>query len=127
MKKAITPIIAFILLVPFRLPISVIMIKVFNYLAQLEGTPLNHEILLPNIMLTKILYNITMSSLIIYGVEKAFRKQSKGVYKYKSAYRNEIKTQDLHPWSIVVCVSLILYACFDAYSTYQLYNSLFNI
>jgi len=71
-KRIIIAIVAFLLLIPFRLPISVLLIKSFDYIAQLEGTRLSLDILSANIVLTKLIYNIVILKcrVELYLIEK---------------------------------------------------------
>ena len=108
-KKLMLLIISFLLLIPFRLPISVLLIKLFNIIAQLEGTTLPKHILLANVTMTKVVYNLVLSVSMVYNIEHLARelmkrKSSEGMYWY----------------SAIILAALVGYACFDGYWTVEI-------
>ena len=52
----------FLLLVPFRLPIGTLLIKLLDYIAQIGNVVLPASILCGNVIVSKIIYNLVFSS-----------------------------------------------------------------
>ena len=117
-KKIYTMLIAFMLTIPFRLPISVLLIKLFNYIAQLEGTKITLEILKANVVMTKTIYNVILVSLFVYNLEMLSREIKKrtpvsGSYNTKEPF---------YWWSGVIGGLFFFYIIFDGYWTSELFN-----
>lgn len=110
-KKLSLSILSFLLLVPFRLPISVLLIKLFNSIAQLEGTKLSLEILRANVLCTKIIYNLFFSAIMVYSIEIMSRD-------IKGRKSNE----PLYWWTATLIALLFVYNCFDGYWIVELFN-----
>ena len=58
----------FLLLVPFRLPISVLLINLFNYIATTGTTGLPLEVLKGNVLVTKGVYAFIMAVMFQYNL-----------------------------------------------------------
>ena len=97
----------------------------------MEGTSLSNDILVANVILTKIIYNIALSSLFIYSIEM----QSRELKGREARNENDKSTMKLHNkeqyepasmyyWTAVFIAFLFCYLIFDAVWTYDLY---FNI
>ena len=115
MKRQVYFIIAsFLLLVPFRLLIGVSMVRLFNYLAQLSsGLPTS--VLAPNVVLTKVIYNIALSCVTIYNIEQLSRK-----IKGRQALSGG-SVDSCYWWTLLVGLFMLFYICFDAVTTYDLF------
>jgi len=122
-QKLIILIISFLLLVPFRLPISILLIELFNNLAQLTGHTLDKNILLANVTLTKLIYNVSLSLLMLYNFERLIIgiKERKGQYREYSHTPYEDRV-----WyhTFILAAFLLSYLCFDVYWTVELFNSI---
>ena len=112
-RKLILVVVSFLLMIPFRLPISVILIKLFNVLAQLEGTSLPTSILLANVTVTKIVYNIVLSTSMVYNIEQL----SRNIKKRKSS-------ETMYWWTALILAALIGYVAFDGFWTVELFEAL---
>ncbi len=110
-KQLALIIISFLLIIPFRLPISVIFIKIIDSIANMGGD-LNYNVLRPNVILTKLIYNISLSFLTVYNLEKVSIKINK---------RSSL-SGDVYWWTVVTGIALILYSIYDAHMTFHLYN-----
>ena len=117
MKKISISIGAFMLMIPFRLPISVVMIKAFNYIAQIEGTALSLSILQPNVVLTKMLYNLTLSIVMLYNIE-SYSKEYLG--------RGCKDGEPLFWWTLILGFGTIIYVMFDGFQTAKLFNHIMS-
>lgn len=115
--KIIIIVISFLLLLPFRLPVSVLLISLFNYIAQLGSTvELSHEILRANVIMTKIIYNIVFSVILVINVEK-LSKDIKG---------RGPRTELTFWWTAWIIGLLSVYLIFDGYWIYKLFNQINN-
>lgn len=117
-KKIIYLIFSFLLLIPFRLPIAVIFINLISYIANLTGE-LPHNILRSNVIVTKTIYNIALSSISIFNIETLSRK----ILKRRSREFMYDKTA-AYWWTFIIGILLLSYMIYDAISTHQLYNVL---
>lgn len=117
-NKILVLVIIFLLIIPFRLPISVLMIKAFNIIAQLEGTKLTSDILVANVILTKCLYNAFLSTLFVLKVESLMREVNGG--KYYDRYDKEYNS--MYGVTAIAMIFYICYLFFDAQATYQLFQ-----
>ena len=70
MKKLYPSVISFLLLFPFRLPISVLLIILFNSIAQLAGKVVPLDVLAANVVITKLVYNLILGTWFCYSIEK---------------------------------------------------------
>ena len=118
-KKITIILISFLLLIPFRLPVSVILIRTFNYIAQIEGTLLPIDILRANVMVSKITYNIIFSSIAVYNVEM-FIRNLKG-RKEIDEYGDNVMAYSITYW---IGALLFIYLIFDSVWTYDLFTAL---
>lgn len=114
-KKIIILIVIFLLLVPFRLPINVLLIKGFDYIAQL-GAELSLEILVANVIVSKIIYNIVLSVIAIINVERLSRK----IYG-RAAIGPDGTSEPLYWWTAPIIIILLVYGIFDGIYAYKLF------
>jgi len=112
-KRIFLTIISFLLLIPFRLPISVLLIKLLNNIAQIEGTILSSDILAANVIVTKLVYDITLSALLVYNIEK----QTIDIKGRKA------KTElNIYVTTGLLIAFLFCYIIFDCVWTYDLFH-----
>ena len=75
-NKLITTLVTFLLLVPFRLPISILFIRFFKWiLGETTNTPLPHDVVASNVIVTKLVYNLALSILFLYEIEMISRQR----------------------------------------------------
>lgn len=117
-KKLIWLIVIFLLLVPLRLPIAVLFIEGVSYLATLAGE-LSSEILVANVIVTKLIYDTTLAVISIYKVQR-LSVQIKG----RVARGGIDEDSDMFWWSFVLIFVLLGYTIFDCITTYDLYYEL---
>jgi hypothetical protein len=106
-RKIIRLAIVFLLLIPFRLPIGVAFVNLTISIAELAGE-LNDKVLVANVVLTKIIYDLALSAISgwnVYLIEKRFVKD-KSFLGLPTA---------------ISCILLVCYAIFDGVTTYDLY------
>ena len=116
-KKVILLVAIFLLLVPFRLPIGVLFIKLITNIATMTGG-LTDEILAANVIVTKIIYDIALGAITVYNLEILSRK-IKG--RKPKQYGDET---DVYWWTGVIIAMLVIYTIFDAINTNDLYYSI---
>ena len=120
-KQLIISLAIFLLLVPFRLPIGVLLISIFIYISSLAGGNISTEIMQANVVVTKLIYDIALSSIFVYNIQM----MSEGI-KGRKANDGLSCPSDvtLFWWSGWIAILLIIYIGFDAYQTSELYLSL---
>lgn len=113
---------SFLLLIPFRLPITILFIKLLNNIATLEGTVISNDILSANVLVTKLIYNIVFSILFVINIEKQSRiimgRKARSGYNYK-------EEEPLYWWTGLLIVFWSAYLIFDGYWTYILSELVF--
>ncbi len=117
--KIIRIILTTLLLIPFRLPISVLLIKGFTYIATLGGTGIPTEILGSNVIVTKLVYDLVLVILLVISVEKL----SIQVMGRKALHMGRDET--IYWWTVVLGFLLAIYTAFDMYWTYELFNCMY--
>lgn len=104
------PLVSFLLLVPFRLPISVLLIKALNWTATIGSFDLPLSILCGNVMVSKFIYDAVFSVLFIIGCRNLAHK------KWSDPGSEAVGG--------VTCAMVILtgsYLFYDMSSTYELF------
>lgn len=119
-KKIAKLVFGFLLLVPFRLPISILLIKAFNYIAVLGGEPIPVNVLAWNVIITKMIYNLTVAIWFVYQIEIVSREKLDRNPKGNS---NHIAGNypPCYWWTFCLCVILLTFICFDAVSVYWIF------
>lgn len=105
-------IIGFLLLFPFRLPISILMIKAFNSIVFLTGEEIPKQVLCTNVIVTKIVYNVVVGAWFVYTIEKLSREK---------LGRNPNLKEPCFYWTFLVSILLVAFTIIDAVSTYQIF------
>ena len=107
-------IIVFLLLIPFRLPVGVLFIKLITDIANIGSYNLSDSILVANVIVTKVIYNLTLSIISVYNVEML----SKKIYgRNARAGMND----DIFWWTVLLCIGFFAYIIFDGVNTFDLY------
>lgn len=109
-KKIIITIVVFLLLVPFRLPIGVLFITLVTHIANMTGN-LSHGILVSNVIVTKIIYDIVLCWVSVFNAEIIIR----------GIFNEENQENIVHLYTILIAIAYIVYIIFDAVTTYDLY------
>jgi len=123
-NKLIQTVIAFILLFPFRLPISVLLIKMFNYFASIgTGDLIPSHVLMGNVVVTKIIYNLLFGAWFLYSIEMGSRqKMGRNPNNEKTKYSwNPTKDQPMYWWTLVTGILFLGFFGYDIYATTQLF------
>jgi len=122
-KKLIKVLVIFLLLVPFRLPISVLLIELFTLIANIGTIDIPDDVMLGNIIVTKLIYNITLSVVMIYNIEYL----SRDILSRKAIYVDYSvpKEKNVFWWTIVLGILSLAYIIYDGVATYQIAEYLF--
>lgn len=115
-NKITTIIISFLLLIPFRLPISILFIKFFQWIISVttnEAIPV--DILATNVIVTKLIYNIAISASFIYTLEVLSREKN----GRKAHFADE--TAALYWWNFLLIIPLIAFIIIDSISIYSIF------
>lgn len=111
-NKILQPIIGFLLLIPFRLPISILLIKLFDWITLLGGQEIPLEVLASNVITTKIIYNLAVSVWFIYTIENLSRLR---------LGRKPSGNEGCFWWTFALSIILVTFMVIDAISTYQIF------
>ena len=107
----------FLLLVPFRLPISVLLINLFNYIATTGTTGLPLEVLRGNVLVTKGVYAFVMAMMFQFNIWDIMVNNMKLGEEHEGVYLTQI---------IGVC-AWIAYIIYDLCSTSLIFDMLNKI
>lgn len=113
--KMVSNIIIFFILVPFRLPITILLVKFFNMIANLEGTTISSSLLHSNIIVTKLIINILLTILFIYNMEYL----SRDILGREPTSKN-VEFEPIFWWTGLIIAFMIGYIIFDLVSLYDL-------
>lgn len=121
LKRILPSVIAFMLLFPFRLPISVLLIMMFNSIANLAGKIPSDDIMCSNVIITKLVYNLIFGSWFIYCIERMSRKLMKR--KAHDHDKNEsIRVYySMYWWTGLILCLVTCYVIYDCFASYQLF------
>ena len=124
----------FLLLVPFRLPISVLLINTFNYLAMLGGGEIPVEVLRGNVVVSKLVYAVTFSIIFIVKLRSVIRdmphfvESKRDTYYYENdKYKERIihETTNSGQWILGSTIGAwIVYSIYDAVTTGLIFDML---
>lgn len=123
MKNKLTiTIIAFLLLVPLRLPISILFIHFFEWIIGLttSGEIIPKDTLATNIIVTKLVYNIVISVLFTINIEMLSREKM-GRNARTKIYGEDVEIQPIYWWIVPIVIMLIIFICIDAVSVYNIF------
>lgn len=117
MKNKLTiAITVFLILIPLRLPISILFIHFFEWILAItphqEVIPLN--VLATNVIVSKMIYNIALSALFIYNIEKFSIEKLKR--KAKDSYGESV-----YWWTIAIGILLVAFIVIDGISVYKIF------
>lgn len=106
----------FLLLIPFRLPISILIIKSLTFIVvELGGDVVSTNMLAANFIITKFIYNLLLSISFVYKREYiGYRSNS------TSPYRTDYKDVDQFWWTILSSILLGCYIIYDCVISYDL-------
>jgi len=141
-KKIIILLVSFVLMVPFRLPISVLFIDLITNIANMTGN-LTDAILVSNVIVTKIIYDLALAFLAVYNLEMLLRGRSREVKNLNGGLSIEQITEynrtvdtwkrkeynfpkradsvDFSGWSALAVCMYAVYIIFDSITTYDLF------
>ena len=124
MKNKLTiTIIAFLLLVPLRLPISILFINLFEYIiSATTSSKIPIGILATNVILSKVVYNIIISILFVINIEYISREKYGRKARTKVTYPTDSYKEEAISWWIVpISMLLLVFIIVDAVSIHTLF------
>jgi hypothetical protein len=113
MKNKLTvTLLVFLLLVPLRLPVSILFIRFFKWvLGETTSMPLPVDVVATNVIVTKIVYNLALSSVFLYNIEMISRQQLGR--KPGMLTRSDIP-DPFYWWCVPIAVMLLVFVVMDA-------------
>ena len=123
MKNKLTiSIIAFLLLIPLRLPISILFIHFFEWIIALTtgNEYIPKDILATNIIVSKLVYNIAISALFIVSLELFARDKLKRKAQTVDYY-GHITPEPIYWWIIPIGILLVAFIIIDGISVYNIF------
>jgi len=107
MKNKLTvTLLVFLLLVPLRLPVSILFIRFFKWvLGETTSMPLPVDVVATNVIATKTVYNIALSIYFIYNIEMISREQLN---------RKAAGVEDYYWWTVAIGIMLLVFVIMDA-------------
>ena len=125
----------FLLLVPFRLPMSVLLINLFNYTAMLSGGEIPIEVLRGNVVVSKLVYAVAFSIIFTVKLRSVLRdipyflgeRKKEGYYDEEDNYRYTYteKMTEGGFWLLGLNISAwVCYSIYDAVTTGLIFDML---
>lgn len=121
-NKITTSLIVFLLLIPLRLPISILFIHFFQWLIGMTTKEVIPDgILATNVIVTKLVYNIALSAFFIYTIEVFSReKYGRKARMYDSIYK-KYDDSIMYWWIVPIGILLLSFIIIDAISVYDIF------
>jgi hypothetical protein len=123
MKNKLTiTLIAFLLLIPLRLPISILFIHFFEWILGLTTTQeaIPKDILATNIIISKLVYNIALSAFFIVNIE-LFSREKFGRKARVTSYSGKTEDQPIYWWIVPIGILLVAFIIIDGISVYNIF------
>ncbi len=124
MKNKITKLIViFLLLIPFRLPISVLFVRALNAIVHLTDANVPKETLATNVIITKLMYNLVLSIFFLYTVEKISREALGRKAQIDGGYSVNYKKVDysFYWWIVPIGIILLAFIIVDSIAVYSVF------
>jgi len=119
-NKLTTSILLFLILIPFRLPVSILFIYFFQWIIGVTTNEVIPQgILATNVIVSKIVYNIAIASWFLYTIE-TFSREKFGRKAQSNAY-STIKDEPFYWWVIPIGLLLIAFVIIDGISVYDIF------
>ena len=116
MKNKITKLIViFLLLIPFRLPISVLFIRGLNAIVHLTDAYVPKETLATNVIITKLIYNLALSVWFLYTIETT----SRAMFGRKA--KDSYGEQAVYWWVVPIGIILDAFMVVDSIAIYSVF------
>lgn len=105
----------FLMLVPFRLPIAVLLINFFNYIALLSPGNISQDILMGNVIITKVIYDLAIGVTLLYNVEMLSRDIREKHYR---------SSDEWFWWTWLVLIFMVAYTIIDGIQTATIFEGI---
>jgi hypothetical protein len=123
MKNKLTiTLLAFLLLIPLRLPISILFIHFFEWIIGLttHNEIIPKDILATNIIVSKLVYNIAISAMFIVNLELLSREKF-GRKAQSKDYSDRVKDEPVYWWIVPIGILLVAFIIIDGISVYNIF------
>lgn len=122
MKNKITiSLFLFLLLIPFRLPISILFIHFFQWIIGITSNEVIPQgVVATNVIITKLVYNIALSSFFLYNIEMFSREKFGRKAKTKD-YRDQDVDATVYWWIVPIGILLLAFIIIDGISVYDIF------
>ena len=118
-KRLIKTVIAFLLLVPFRLTISVVLISLFTWTATIHGKSVPNEVISASVLTSKICYDLFVGVWLCVTTFNIYL--SLATTAEKDRYGDLIVKEWYLPATIFTCAGVIAFIASDIYLTNELF------
>lgn len=115
-------VISFLLLVPFRLTISVVLIKLFTWTSTVNGEDVPLHVVNASVLTSKICYDLAVSIWLLTSMQKVYKGLNKSYQK--DLKKNNWEPVDNYWWWWAMIATTIAVAIFigsDIYLTSELF------
>lgn len=120
LKTWVFGVVNFMLLFPFRLPISVALIHFFTWSASLAGDKIPDNIMAANVAISKLVYDIIFGAWFIYSVEKLFR-QIFGRMASEGMHISSDPKVRVYVYTVIIGILMCAYVIYDCAATTELF------
>jgi len=117
-NKLMITLVLFLILIPLRLPISILFIQFFEWIVNVTATKeIPNNTLATNVIVSKVIYNIALSSYFVYNIEKF------SIEKFGRRAKDQFKTEQVYWWTVVISILLFVFIIIDAVSINDIFFS----
>lgn len=123
MKNKLTiTLVAFLLLIPLRLPVSILFIHFFEWILGITTKEIiPKDVLATNIIVSKFVYNIAISALFLVNLEMFSREKMGRKAKMFDSYKKQFVYQACYWWVVPIGMLLFAFIIIDAISVYNIF------
>ena len=120
--KVLKLLIAFLLMIPFRLPMSIWLVNALNWVstAGVNGD-VPTSVLWRNLIVTKLVYNLFIGFMFCYNIEKLSLDILKKGYDEHDLRRRK-ERGEIYWWTVLFIVATVVYIGFDLYATGEIFD-----
>ncbi len=122
-NKLIKTVVAFLMLVPFRLTISVILIKLFTWTATVNGEEIPLKVVSASVITSKICYDLALGIYLCLILGKLYKNLDKLALK-EIRENGKLASSDIYwhqPVTIISCLAIAVFIGTDIYLTHELF------
>lgn len=120
-NKLTTSILLFLILIPFRLPVSILFIYFFQWVIGVTTNEVIPQgILATNVIVSKVVYNVAIASWFLYTIE-IYSREKFGRKATHEDYLERAIESPVYWWVVPIGILLLAFVIIDGISVYEIF------